>query len=385
MDSQASTTHVVRVPPVIHSGEQTYQQVAAEARRLGTRVLVVTDRVVAALRETQEIVAAMHALGVPADVFDDVPGEPTTREVDAGLARLRESAADVVVAIGGGSVIDTAKAIAAMARHDGRVADYVGAGKLRNGRLSLVAAATTAGTGSEVTRFAVITDPETSVKMLISDPALIPDVAVADPLLTLSCPPRVTAATGLDALIHAIEAYVSRRATPTSDLFALAAIGLIARGIEPAWRDGQDRPARAAMMRGALYAGLAFSNASVALVHGMSRPVGAYFHVAHGISNAMLLAAVMRYSLDAAEARYAEIGRQLTGDPAATARDALAFVEQLTRALGIPRLSAGGVDPKRLRELAPRMARDAIASGSPGNNPRVPTEEEIVELYLECL
>ena len=139
------------------------------------------------------------------------------------------------------------------------------------------------------------------------------------------------------------------------------------------------------MMRGALYAGIAFSNSSVALVHGMSRPIGAYFHVTHGIANAMLLAEVTRFSAGAAEARYGEIGRIVTGRPDASHLDAISFVERLSEALGVPRLSQGGVDPSRLREFAPQMARDAIASGSPANNPRVPTESEIIALYMRCL
>ncbi len=385
MDAVSPSAHLLRLPSTIYIGEGTHRQVAAEAKRLGTRVLVVTDVAVGALPQTLEIISTMAELGLTVAVFDDIPGEPTTIQVDAGLEKLRVAGADVVVAIGGGSCIDTAKSVAAMARNPGHLREYIGFGQLSLGRLPLIAVATTAGTGSEVTSYIAMTDPVANVKMLIGDPCLAPDVAVADPLLATSCPPSVVAATGLDALTHAIESYVSRKATPTTDIFALKALELIAGNLEAAWADAQNLPAHDAMMRGALYAGIAFSNSSVALVHGMSRPIGAYFHVTHGIANAMLLAEVTRFSASAAEARYGEIGRIMTGRPDASHLDAISFVGRLSEALGVPRLSQGGVDPGRLRELAPQMARDAIASGSPANNPRVPTEDEIVDLYMRCL
>jgi alcohol dehydrogenase class IV len=379
-----------RLPPVVHVGEGAHRLVTQEVVRLGARrPLVVTDPIVGRLAEVREVMAELRRNDLTVSVFDGIPSEPTTREVEAGLSQLRTTDADLVLAIGGGSCIDTAKAVAILARNPGAIAGYAGADRFPADRLPLIAVPTTAGTGSEVTRFAIVTDPSTSVKMLLSDAKLIPDVAIVDPTFSRSCPPEVTAATGIDALTHAIEAYVSRRANPTSDLFALAACRLIGASLERAWRGiregAEDRPALEAMARGSLCAGMAFSNASVALVHGMSRPIGAYFHVPHGLSNAMLLTAVTRFSLEAARERYAQIGRELTGDPAADADAALAFIERVCRVLEIPRLSGAGVAPDRLRELAPRMASDAIASGSPGNNPRAATPEEIVALYLECL
>lgn len=385
MDAVSSGAHLLRLPSTIYIGEGTHRQVAAEAKRMGSHALVVTDAAVGALPQTLAITSTMSEAGLEVTVFDDIPGEPTTIQVDAGLEKLREAGANVVVAIGGGSCIDTAKSVAAMALNPGHLREYIGFGKLGLGSLPLIAVATTAGTGSEVTSYIAMTDPVANVKMLIGDRCLTPDVAVADPLLAMSCPPSVVAATGLDALTHAIESYVSRKATPTTDIFALKALDLIAGNLVAAWQESQNLPAHDAMMRGALYAGIAFSNSSVALVHGMSRPIGAYFHVTHGIANAMLLAEVTRFSAGAAKDRYAEIGRRLTSRPDATHLDAISFVEELSEALGIPRLSQGGVDPGRLRELALEMARDAIASGSPANNPRVPTEGEIVALYMRCL
>jgi alcohol dehydrogenase class IV len=391
VDNPSSTiAYSLRLPPVIHAGDGAAGGLAAEAARLGRRPLLVTDPIVGRAPFLPPLVQTLADAGLAVGRFDAIPGEPTTVEVENGLAALRDHGADCVIAIGGGSVLDTAKAVAVMATNPGRIADYMGADKVGQPRLPLIAVATTAGTGSEVTRFTVITDPDTNVKMLISDARLIPDVAIADPVLTHGCPRPVTASTGLDALTHAIEAYVSRRATPSADLFALGGARQIGRALERAWRDGGDADARREVMLGALHAGIAFSNASVALVHGMSRPIGAYFHVPHGIANAMLLPAVLRWSLPAAPSRYralAEaVGLPVAGDSDEAAGARLAgWIADLARRLEVPSLTGYGLSAAEVRRLAPTMAADAIASGSPGNNPRIPTAEEIVELYEEAL
>jgi alcohol dehydrogenase class IV len=386
----AVSAYSLRLPPVVHAGDGAADRLAPETARRGRRPLLVTDPVVGRAPFLQRLEQALIGAGLAVTRFDAVPGEPTTIEVERGLAALRAHAADCVVAVGGGSVIDTAKAVAVMASHAGPISDYMGADKFGAPRLPLLAAATTAGTGSEVTRFTVITDPDTHVKMLIADDRLIPDVAIADPLLTHGCPRPVTASTGLDALTHAIEAYVSRRATPSSDLFALGAARQIGRFLERAWLDGADATARREVMLGALHAGIAFSNASVALVHGMSRPIGAYFHVPHGIANAMLLPVVLRFSLPAAPVRYrdlaAAVGLAIDGLSAEAAGAALADrVASLAWLLEVPSLTGYGLDAAEVRRLAPRMAADALASGSPGNNPRVPDQSEIVALYERAL
>jgi 1,3-propanediol dehydrogenase len=241
-----------------------------------------------------------------------------------------------------------------------------------------------------VTRFTIITDPVTSVKMLIADPHLVADVAIDDPLLTLTCPPLVTASTGLDALTHAIEAYVSTRATTLSDLLALSAIQKIGVSIRAAHRNGQDLAARTMMHLASLEAGMAFTNASVALVHGMARPIGAYFHQPHGISNSVLLPHVMDWSIGGAPERFADIARALGVNTAGlsemeAARRGVAEVRGICRDLRIPSLTGLGIDAAQLMTLAPTMAKDALDSGSPGNNPRVPSADEIVELYRLAL
>ena len=287
-------------------------------------------------------------------------------------------------------MIDTAKAVAVMAANDGSLVDYKGANKIKTPKLPLVAVNTTAGTGSEVTKFAIITDPLTNVKMLIADHHLILDVAIDDPLLTVTCSPFVTASTGIDALTHAIEAYVSTRATALSDALALSAIRKIERSLRAAYRNGEDLAARTAMHVASLEAGMSFSNSSVALVHGMARPIGAYFHKAHGISNAVLLPHVMEWSIPGAPDRFADVARALgvdTGEMSdmQAADRAVAFVRALCQDLHIPGLAGLGIDPNKLMAVALTLAKDALDSGSPGNNPRIPTVEEIVELYQGAL
>jgi alcohol dehydrogenase class IV len=250
----------------------------------------------------------------------------------------------------------------------------------------LVAIPTTAGTGSEVTRFTVITDTETDEKMLIAGLACCPLAAIVDYELTLTMPLRLTADTGLDSLTHAIEAYVSRRANPYTDGLAKSAMGLIARHIRTACAEPDNRTAREAMMLGATTAGMAFSNASVALVHGMSRPIGAFFHVPHGLSNAMLLPEITAFSAPAALERYADCARAMQvadegeGSQAAVAR-LLDELRRLNEDLQVPTPRAWGIPAERYDALLPVMASQALASGSPGNNPRIPTSEEIIELY----
>jgi alcohol dehydrogenase class IV len=377
----ADSSYQFRLPGLLEVGRGAHRSVPGHVARLGQRVLCVSD---ANCVRIPEVAATIEALRAGADAFDlfaDVPGEPTTDEVDRGLEALRRIDAQVVVGIGGGSVLDTAKAVAAMATNPGTIVDYMGRDRLVAPRLPLVLASTTAGTGSEATRYTVITDPRTNVKMLITDWKLLPDVAVCDPLLTVGSPPPVTAAAGVDALTHAVEAYVSRRRQPTADLFALGAIRQLAPYLVRAFRDGRDLEARTQTAIGALHAGIAFCNSSVALVHGMSRPIGAHFHVAHGLSNSMLLATVVGWSLPSAPDRYRDVAEAMG---LASADDLPAALDRLAGELEIPRLGRV-VDPERLRAAAPRMAEDALASGSPQNNPRVPTAEEIVALYERCL
>ncbi|MCL6453349.1 MAG: iron-containing alcohol dehydrogenase [Alicyclobacillus sp.] len=376
-----------RVPPVIYSGRGSLQALATVAPTLGTKALVVTDQVMSNLGYPARVCEMLHHAGVAHAVYAGVNTEPTDVHVDEGLQLFRDAHCDFIVAIGGGSCIDAGKAVAVMAVHDGYIGDYMAERKwFDNQPAPLVAIPTTAGTGSEVTSVTVITNTRDDVKMMIRQPALIPSVAIVDAELTLSSPPKVTAATGIDALCHAVEAYLSRRRQPLTDALALSAIDKIMRSIERAYADGQDLEAREQMSMAAMQAGMAFTNASVCLVHGMSRPIGALFHVPHGISNAMLLPTVLRYSAPDCEDRLADIGRTLNPDlrsvsDEAAAADVLRRVDQLCANLAIPNMQQWGIHPVAFEDALDKMATDAIASGSPANNPKVPSHGEIVELY----
>jgi len=255
-------------------------------------------------------------------------------------------------------------------------------------KLPVIAIPTTAGTGSECTRFTVITDTERDEKMLIAGLGALPLAAIVDYELTYSVPARTTADTGIDSFTHALEAYVSKRANPFSDALALAAMELIGKHLRTAYAEPRNAAAREGMMLGATQAGLAFSNSSVALVHGMSRPIGAHFHVPHGLSNAMLLPAITRYSVPGAESRYAEAARRV-GFAAPTDSDAVAAAKLITgleawnKELSVPTPADFGIREADWTSKMPLMAQQALASGSPNNNPRVPDAAEIVALYTE--
>lgn len=356
-------------------------------RELGfARPLVVTDAFLVAQGTAARVVSALEEAGCVPAVFDGTVPDPTTESLVPGLEAVRAHAADCVIELGGGSPLDTAKALAVLAVGGGSMRDYKAPTVTPGPALAVIAIPTTAGSGSEATQFSIITDSASDEKMLCPGPAFLPVAAVVDYELTLSMPARLTADTGVDALTHAIEAYVSRRANPFADGFALSAISTIAKNIRRVYADGHDRPARESMMLAATQAGIAFSNSSVALVHGMSRPIGAHFHVAHGLSNAMLLPAVMRFSVGAAVSRYADCARAfgIAGDTdAALAQSLVTAIEELCADLEVPTPREYGIERSRWDELAPLMAEQALASGSPGNNPRVPDAAQIVSLYDE--
>jgi alcohol dehydrogenase class IV len=266
--------------------------------------------------------------------------------------------------------------------------DYKAPFAADQGALPIIAIPTTAGTGSECTRFTVITDTERDEKMLIAGLGALPLAALVDYELTYSVPPRTTADTGVDSLTHALEAYVSKRANPISDALALSAMSLIGANIRTAYAEPCNAAAREAMMLGATEAGLAFSNSSVALVHGMSRPIGAHFHVPHGLSNAMLLPAITRFSVPGAEARYAEAARRIgfaapTDNDGTAAAKLITGLERLNKDLSVPTPADYGIDEVTWTGKMALMAEQALASGSPANNPKVPTAQEIVGLYRE--
>ncbi|MDO5059543.1 MAG: iron-containing alcohol dehydrogenase [Neisseria sp.] len=377
----------VILPREMHIGGDACSKLADVVRRFGgSRPLLVTDKMMVALGYAGKVTALLEEAGLKADVYSDTVPEPTEASITEGVRMVREGGYDILIALGGGSPIDSAKAIAVLGKHGGTVRDYSVPRQVDVPALPLIAIPTTAGTGSECTRFTVITDEEKQEKLLCVGSSFMPAAALVDYTLTLSVPPRTTADTGIDALTHAIEAYVSRKAGLYSDMQALAAMKLIAPNLRTVYRDGSNAQAREAMMLGSTLAGIAFNNASVALVHGMSRPIGAFFHIPHGLSNAMLLPAVTEYSLPAAPERYADCARAMgvaeAEDDTETAnRKLLAELAALNAELNVPTLAEAGVSRTAFEAVLETMANQALASGSPANNPRISDQADIIEIY----
>lgn len=380
----------IHLPRTIRIGAGALDELPAALAQLGlARPLIVTDGWMAASGVLGRVEAILAKAGLAARAFTGVVPDPTVASVEAATAFLRGGAHDCVIGLGGGSAIDTAKMVAVKALRDLPVAMFKAPHQEDAPGLPIVAVPTTAGTGSEATRFTVITDEASDEKMLCAGLAYLPSVAILDFELTLTKPARLTADTGIDSLVHAIEAYVSRRANPFADAAALSAMRLIWPNLRTACADPGNRAAREALMLGALQGGIAFSNSSVALVHGMSRPIGAHFHVSHGLSNAMLMPLVTQWSAPAALPRYADCARAMAiapegeSDQTAAARLVKAL-HRINADLAVPSPAAYGIDKARWDQLVPLMARQALDSGSPANNPRVPNAAEIEALYRQA-
>lgn len=377
----------INTPPVLRFGAGSVDQIGDLLAGMGVvRPIIVTDAFLVSVGVAARVADALRTAGLETTVFDGTIPDPTTDSLEAGVAAIAAHSADSIVALGGGSPIDTAKALSVLAVRGGHMRELKAPYQFTGEALPVIAVPTTAGTGSEVTQFTIITDSESGEKMLCAGPGYLAKAAIIDYELTLSMPARLTADTGIDALTHAIEAYVSRKANPLSDTYALAAIARIGRFLRPAYRDGSDRVARDEMMTAATLAGMAFSNASVALVHGMSRPLGAHFQIAHGMANAMLFAEITAFSVQDAPARYATCARTLgvaeESDADEVAAAALVTeLRALARELEVPTPADRGIDAALWAERVPVMAQQALASGSPNNNPRVPTAEQVEQLY----
>jgi len=351
------------------------------------RPLLVTDKFLSRTGVLEPVQEALSSASMRHATFDGAVPDPTTASLVDGVEASRLLGADAIVGFGGGSAMDSAKAIAVLAEHGGPLSRFKVPSVAPAG-LPIVCIPTTAGTGSEVTRVAIVIDSETEEKMLIAGDGLLPHAALVDYELSMAKPYRLTADSGLDTFCHAMEAYVSRKATPFTDTLALAAAVATVRHLPTACEQPENRTAREGMMLAATQAGIAFSNASVTLIHGMSRPIGAHFHIPHGTSNAILLPQVTRFSLGGAESRYAHVARTcgFASDAASDGEACVGLVDGLTRLcaqLDVPKLSELGVKEAAFETLAETMAQQALASGSPANNPVVPSAAEVVELYRE--
>ncbi len=374
-----------KTPEYTLIGSKALEEAKPYLKKCGKKALIVTGKHVVLSDMMAELKKALEEIGIAYFVFDGITGEPTNVMIDEGIAAYKENGCDFCIGIGGGSPLDSAKAIAAMITNEGKIADY-------NGKViekpipPVVAIPTTAGTGSEATQFTVITDVEKDIKMLLKGGYLVPKIAIVDPAYTYSAPKSITAATGMDALTHAIEAYTSRKALPVTDTLAVSAVKRIMKYLPAAYKDGSDEKARYEMSVASYEAGICINNSTVTLVHGMSRPIGALFYVAHGISNAMLLTKCLAFALDGAYEKFANLGREIG---AATAEDddktaSEKFIEALNeicKICEIPTLLEYGIPKDEFFAHMEKMAHDALTSGSPGNTMKPISEQDIIEIY----
>ncbi|MGL5434589.1 MAG: iron-containing alcohol dehydrogenase [Lachnospiraceae bacterium] len=373
------------MPGQIISGHNALNAAGTAFSQMGNKALLVTDQMMVQLGNCNLVEQKLAELGIACAVYSEINGEPTDTMIEAGLSCYHQEHCDFLIGLGGGSPIDAMKAIGALVEKGGSISSYMG--KVIDTKIPPMAAIpTTAGTGSEATQFTIITDIRNDVKMLLKGKVLMPEVAVVDPQFTLTAPPQVTAATGLDALCHAVEAYTSRKSQNLSDTFALSAVKRIFESLPIAFHDGGNVEAREQMSLAALEAGVAFNNASVTIIHGMSRPIGALFHVPHGISNAMLMNTCLIFALEGAPKRFTALARAIgvaSDDDSVEAAGRLFIqaVEDLTTELQIPTLAEYGIDKEQFMANIDKMAGDAMASGSPQNTIREVETEDVKRLY----
>ena len=373
------------VPGQMITGAGALEMARDTLGQLGKKAMIVTDKVMMELGNCAKVEKVLKSQKVEYTIYSEIAGEPTDVMIEKGLTQYKEEGCDFLVALGGGSPIDSMKAIGSLVKNGGKISDYMG--KVIDVEMPpMVAIPTTAGTGSEATQFTIITDTKKDIKMLLKGKVLIPSLAIIDPQFTMTAPPKITAATGLDALCHAVEAYTSRKAQTLSDTFALSAVKRIFQYLPIAFRDGKNEEARVQMSVAALEAGIAFNNSSVTLIHGMSRPIGALFHVAHGLSNAMLMKECLGFALEGAYDRFADLGRAIgaadgaDSDETASAKFQAAVVA-LTEELETPTLAEFGIDKEAFFNVIEKMAYDAMDSGSPQNTQREITQADIEQMY----
>lgn len=362
-------------------------QLIAERFPALERVLIVTDPGFLRTGLIEPSLASLEALGMQVAVYADVVADPPEAVVQAAADFARQQEAELVIGFGGGSSMDVAKLVAVLAGSAQPLAEMYGIGKVSGNRLPLVQVPTTAGTGSEVTNIAIVTTGETT-KMGVVAPQLYADLALLDANLTMGLPPVVTAATGIDAMVHAIEAYTSRhKKNPLSDMLARQALSLLSNNIVKACENGRDLAARQAMLLGACLAGQAFSNAPVAAVHALAYPIGGIFHVAHGLSNSLVLPHVLRFNLPAATSHYAELAGivvpHASGSEEARAHALIVAMQQIAKITGVETtLQQVGITEHDLD----RLADDAmLQTRLLGNNPRELTREDARAIYAAAL
>jgi alcohol dehydrogenase class IV len=353
---------------------------------LGRRVFVVADKGVSAAGLLDPVVASLRGAVEVVGVYDDVPANSSVRVVTDAANAAREVGAELIVAVGGGSPIDTAKAMRIVLTHGGHLLDYQGYNVIASRLLPMVAVPTTAGTGSEVTPFAVIRDEDQDLKLSFASRYLVPDIAILDPELTRTLPPTLTAATGMDALSHAIETFVSTENNPFSDSMALYAIDMISTHLRDAVHNGSDMEARGQMLLAACMAGIACANSYFGVIHALSHALGGKFAVHHGTANALFMPHGMRFNSAVVPQRYVRIARMMGVNAGGRSdseviADGIAAGSILTSDCGLPtRLRDVGVPEDAL----PELAAIALVDGAIFHNPRIATEQELLEILREA-
>lgn len=353
----------------------------------GKKAFIVSGKHVTKAGIVKQLTDILDEASIEYYVYNEILGEPTDTMINEGVRFYKENNCDFCIGIGGGSPLDSAKAIQAMAALNGNIVEYAGR-EIAGNFPPLVLIPTTAGTGSEATKFLCVTDSSTDTKYLLKGDDLLPDVAIVDPAFSKTAPPSVTAATGMDALTHAVEAFTSRKANTLTDTYALSAIKRIFKYLPIAYNDGNNMKAREEMSIAAYEAGVCINNSSVTLVHGMSRPIGAMFHVPHGISNAMLIKECLSYALDGCYDRFAAIARAIDSATNETtdnqaAQSFIYALEEICRKCQIPTLAEYGIDKQKFFDAMNKMAEDALASGSPANTIKEVDKKAILDIYAK--
>lgn len=377
------------IPCVTLMGVGAHKEVGTRIQSLGaTKPLLVTDKGMTRIGMTKKIVDLIKdTTSIQAVIFDETIPNPTDKNVEAGLKAYQKNQCDMIITLGGGSTHDCGKGIGILATNGGKIKDYEGVDKSTKAMPPFLAINTTAGTASEMTRFCIITDTARHVKMAIIDWRVTPNIAINDPVLMSGMPPELTAATGMDALTHAIEAYVSTIATPVTDACALKAIELIANFLRPAVANGNDMEARDNMAYAEYLAGMAFNNASLGYVHAMAHQLGGFYNLPHGVCNAILLPHVESFNLIAKLERFSDIavsmGENVNGlSNREAAQVAIDAIQTLSADVGIPSgLAELGVKTKDLKIMAKNAMKDACGS----TNPRVPTLDNVIDIYKSAL
>lgn len=381
------TPRTIYWPPINLVGPGSAKLVGKEVKKLGlTKALLVTDKVLNENGVVKQITDVLDKENITYTIFDDVKPNPTTTNVHDGFDMFQKEECDFIITVGGGSPQDTGSAIGILATNGGNIADYEGIHKSKNKSVPIVAISTTAGTAAEVTINYVITDEARKLKMIMVDPNALPLIAVNDPELMLAKPKGLTAATGLDALTHAIEGYTAKGAFELSDAIAYKSIELIGRYIERAVENGADLEARSGMGWGSFVAGLCYSNAGLGIVHSMAHQLGGEYDLPHGVANAMLLPYVMEFNMDACPQKFADIARALGVDTSSAktveeaAMMAIEKVRQISKAVGIPPLRDSAFRVEDVEKLAEQAMNDACT----GANPKAVTKEDIIGIYMKA-